>query len=79
MPLVLLGDEEPYKLGVGHLALFLRRTTGHSTREDAVNHASGNGWKGNEIKLSIPLSNLKCAHRTCAVGPTRESLCQFPL
>ena len=38
MPLVLLSEQEPDKLRVGHLALALVRAAGHSAGKYAVDH-----------------------------------------
>ena len=64
MALVLLGEQEPDKLGVGHAALLLGAASGHRAREDPLDHASAQGWNiiGNKYNVSaIPI-------RACPVG-----------
>ena len=49
MPLVLLGDEEPNELGVGHLALPLRGAARHRAREYAIDHPRRDGCRRENV------------------------------
>ena len=57
MSFVLLGQQEPDELCVGHFAVFLGRTVSHSARENAVDHSSGYGWKKSKITVKMYETN----------------------
>ena len=68
MPLVLLRQQEPDELRVGHLAVLLGAAAGHGAGEDAVDHTGADGWR--EIMRYISLRTkctLLCQASECGV------------